>query len=113
MFNLLSNAIKYSSEKGEVKLTVEVTDNFGNSSEEIKFSVEDDGIGIALEEQEAVFGKFHKINNAGARKSGAGLGLSVVKSFVELHGGRVELSSQSGAGTKVSCYLPRKHSFLL
>ena len=113
VFNLLSNAIKYSSAKGEIKLNVEVVDNFGNSSEEIMFTVEDDGIGIALEEQEAVFEKFHKINNSGIRSSGAGLGLSVVKSFVELHGGRVELYSQAGKGTKVSSYLPRKHSYLL
>lgn len=103
LFNLLSNAIKYSNPGG----TVTVVAKSIPESDEISFVVEDNGIGIAPEEQREVFSKFHRGRSTGSHKSGAGLGLSMVKSFIGLHGGRVELYSMPGKGTKVSCYLPR------
>ncbi len=107
IFNLLSNAIKYSNPKGKISLTADaVTDN-ETGAEEILFTVEDNGVGIALEDQEEIFTKFNKGSSSGAHKSGAGLGLSMVKSFVGLHSGRVQLFSKPGEGTKVLCYLPR------
>ena len=58
-----------------------------------RIAVADSGIGIPDEDRERVFGKFERANSQ-ARQSGAGLGLSLVKSFVELHGGRIEIASQ-------------------
>ncbi len=102
IFNLLSNAIKYSNPGGQVTLTVKAVEG-----DTISFVIEDNGIGISPEEQKGIFSKFHKGRSSGSHKSGAGLGLSVVKSFIGLHGGRVELFSVPDKGTTVSCYLPR------
>jgi len=113
IFNLLSNAIKYSEAGGKIILTAEVIKQNDKAPEEILLTVEDNGIGISPEEQQAVFSKFYKGSNIGAHKSGTGLGLSMVKSFVELHGGRVELSSKPEEGTKVMCYLQRRNPRLL
>ncbi|HEU5047959.1 MAG TPA: ATP-binding protein [Rickettsiales bacterium] len=104
IFNLLSNAIKYSNPGGQVTLAAQVT---GESGDELVFTIEDNGIGISPEEQKEIFNKFQRGSNTSTHKSGAGLGLSMVKSFVALHGGRVELDSMPGRGTKVSCYVPR------
>lgn len=103
IFNLLSNAIKYSNPGGTITLVAKALPE----NDEISFVVEDTGIGIAPEEQKEVFSKFHKGRSGGSHKSGAGLGLSMVKSFIGLHGGRVELYSVPNKGTKVSCYLSR------
>jgi len=54
-----------------------------------------------------VFGKFERANSQ-ARQTGAGLGLSLVKSFIELHGGRIEIDSQVNKGTRITCYVPIK-----
>lgn len=114
IFNLLSNAIKYTNKGGKVGLSVAAVTNKNRADQEdIIFTVEDTGVGISPEEQQAVFGKFYKGGTAVAPKSGTGLGLSMVKSFMELHGGRVALESTPGKGTKVTCYLPRYNTRLL
>lgn len=102
MFHLLSNAVKYSHNDGKVTI--------GASREEgrIKLFVTDEGPGIEESEQQAVFDKFHRSGNRASSTSGTGLGLSMVKSFIELHGGYVELDSVLGRGTTVSCYLPQR-----
>ena len=74
----------------------------------VVLTTSDSGIGISAEDQERVFEKSERGTNAEARQSGAGLGLSLVKSFVELHGGTVELQSAADAGTKVICTLPAR-----
>lgn len=108
LFNLLSNAIKYS-ESGQ-------TITFGAREEQegsMLFWVQDEGKGIAPEEQEAVFGKFYKGRNQesqrsdSAQRGGTGLGLSIVKSFIELHGGQVSLVSEPGKGACFECRLQR------
>ena len=66
--------------------------------------VADTGVGVAREDQERIFEKFER-GNPHARQSGPGLGLSLVKSFIELHGGTVELQSRPGSGTTVTCWL--------
>jgi signal transduction histidine kinase len=113
IFNLLSNAIKYSEIGGKIALSAELVKHDQKENEEILFIVEDNGIGITPEEQHAVFDKFYKGSNIGIHKSGAGLGLSMVKSFIELHGGRVELASRQDEGTKIMCYMPRRNQRLL
>ena len=71
--------------------------------------VADTGVGVPREDQARIFEKFER-GNPQARQSGPGLGLSLVKSFIELHGGRVELDSRPGIGTTVTCYLSDKQA---
>lgn len=102
LFNLLSNAVKFTPEGGGITLGAKA------EGDNIVLWVEDTGMGIAEQEQRSVFERFR----AGAvrtQRSGAGLGLAMVKNFIELHGGRVELESDLGKGTKVRCYIPRIH----
>jgi signal transduction histidine kinase len=70
------------------------------------FSVVDTGIGIAAEDQERVFKEFERARRPEARRAGAGLGLSLVKRIVELHGGHVNMNSVPNRGTTVVCVLP-------
>jgi signal transduction histidine kinase len=99
LFNLLSNAIGFSSAGQTVKVTARKLDG------EVTLSVHDDGRGIPDEVRARVFERFES-NTLGTRHRGVGLGLSIVRSFVELHGGRVELVSAPGAGTTVTCVFP-------
>jgi signal transduction histidine kinase len=99
LFNLIGNAIKYTPPGGRIALVAQRQDSW------IILSVLDTGIGIPEADRERVFGKFERANPH-ARQSGAGLGLSLVKSFVELHGGRIEIFSDAKQGTRVSCYIP-------
>jgi signal transduction histidine kinase len=99
LFNLLSNAIGFSSNGQTVRLKAERKGN------EIVFTVADEGRGIPEELKERVFERFES-HTAGARHRGLGLGLSIVRSFVELHGGRVWLDSTPGRGTVVTCVFP-------
>jgi len=74
------------------------------SAGRIALIVADTGVGVAREDQARIFEKFER-GNPNARQSGPGLGLSLVKSFIELHGGTVEMDSRPGSGTTVTCYL--------
>ncbi len=99
MFNLINNAIQYSESGGTITLSAE------RDGDWVGLSVQDTGLGIAPEDQERIFEKFERANPE-SRQSGAGLGLSLVKSFVELHGGRIVIDSNPGQGTKVTCLIP-------
>lgn len=109
LFNMLSNAVKFSDKGEEVHLAC----TLDKEHDMVVFLVEDRGIGIPREEQEQVFEKFHKGSHRGSRRSGTGLGLTMVKHIVELHGGRVELESAFGVGTKIRCTLPRQNEKLV
>ena len=106
LFNLLSNAVKFTPAQGQVTLAAQR----GADGDAVLFTVADTGRGIAPEEQDRVFGSFVRgpAPRAGddIAQSGAGLGLSLVKSFVELHGGHVEVISVLGEGTTVIVHLP-------
>jgi signal transduction histidine kinase len=102
LFNILSNAVKFTPENGQIVLSAR------RDGGDVVLTTSDSGIGISVEDQERVFGKFERGSSPEARRSGAGLGLSLVKSFVELHGGRVRLESAADAGTKVICTLPAR-----
>jgi signal transduction histidine kinase len=99
LFNLLSNAIAFSPDGGTVEI--------GCRREEgqVVFEIRDHGRGIPEDYVDVVFERFES-RSAGARRRGAGLGLSIVKSFVELHGGAVEIASREGEGTLVRCRFP-------
>ncbi len=101
LFNLISNAIKYTPAGGHIALAAWPQDEW------VVISVLDTGVGIPEDDRERIFGKFERAN-AHLRQGGAGLGLSLVKSFVELHGGRVEIFSDATDGTRISCFFPRK-----
>lgn len=101
LFNLLSNACQYTDEGGKITLGARRGDG------EVCFFVKDNGIGIPEDDQERVFASFERgSDQRAAQRSGAGLGLALVKSLIELHGGWVELKSVEGEGTTVTCHLP-------
>ncbi|HAX92106.1 MAG TPA: sensor histidine kinase, partial [Rhodospirillaceae bacterium] len=101
LFNLISNAIKYTPAGGNIALAAWQQDEW------IVISVLDTGVGIPESDRDRIFGKFERSNDH-LRQGGAGLGLSLVKSFVELHGGRVEIFSDDKDGTRISCFFPQK-----
>jgi signal transduction histidine kinase len=102
VFNLVSNAITFTPSGGKVRLEA------GREGSELLLRVSDTGIGIPLEEQGRVLEKFERGSRQSNRQSGvgAGLGLSLVKSFIELHGGTVTIESQTDVGTSVICRVP-------
>ena len=101
LFQLLSNAVKFTPEGGKISVTAART-----TSKMVVIAVEDSGIGIASDQLENVFETFFRSGPVYADQGGSGLGLSMVKRLVELHGGRVEIRSAPDKGTKISCFLP-------
>ena len=99
LFNLLSNAVGFSDPGQQVEITAQRT------ARDLVLSVRDHGVGMSPEVKELVFNRFES-HTRGTRHRGVGLGLSIVRSFVELHGGRVELETEQGRGTCVSCHFP-------
>ncbi|HET8727223.1 MAG TPA: ATP-binding protein [Alphaproteobacteria bacterium] len=99
LYNLVSNAIKFTPPGGEITLSAE------RDAEQVSLIVSDTGIGIPEADQQRVFGRFEKVH-PNSRHSGVGLGLALVRSFIEMHGGRLVLTSKPGEGTTFSCILP-------
>lgn len=101
MYNLLSNAIKFTPENGHISVKVVRMETVA------EFTVQDDGIGIAPENQERVFREFEQVDNSYTREqSGTGLGLPLVKKLVEMHGGLVWLHSVPDQGTEMRFTIP-------
>jgi len=98
IFNLVSNALKFTPEGGSVTLAAR------REGDRVALVVSDTGVGVAEQDQDRIFEKFER-GSVQARQSGAGLGLSLVKSLIELHGGAVEFESRPGHGTIVTCWL--------
>jgi signal transduction histidine kinase len=103
LFNLLANAVGFSPAGETVTLSAQ------RLRDEVVFSVTDRGPGIPAEVQDKVFDWFES-NSLGSHHRGTGLGLSLVRSFVQLHGGTVTLESAVGRGTTVTCVFPVEHS---
>jgi signal transduction histidine kinase len=99
LYNLLANAVGFSPQDSIIALSAVRTDH------KVIFSVTDSGPGIPPEVKDKVFDWFES-NSNGSRHRGAGLGLSLVRSFVELHGGKVHVDSVVGTGTTVTCSFP-------
>lgn len=97
--NLLGNAHKFTPEGGTIRLDI----SFLPEGEELLFVVEDNGIGIRPEDQAVIFEKFRQVDGSATRPyHGTGLGLTLVKHLVELHGGRIWVASSPGKGAKFS-----------
>lgn len=104
LLNLISNAINYSPSGGLLTVAAVVKDKT------VEISVKDTGMGIPKDDLQHVFTPFERIRSRKAhRRGGAGLGLSLVKSIVQLHGGDVAIESREGVGTTVTCRLPLGH----
>ena len=100
ILNLLSNAIKFSKPNGEIKVTL-------NFEDCLYISVTDNGIGIAQENLNKIFDKFTQLDTSFSRKNeGSGIGLSIVKSFVLLHNGKISVKSELNKGTSFLIELP-------
>ncbi len=97
--NLMENAIKFMhpDRPGKIHISGKKGIKF------VKYTVEDNGIGIAKEHQKKVFELFHKLN---PQKPGSGLGMNIVKQIIEKHNGKIELSSETGKGSSISVFLP-------
>lgn len=101
MLNLLSNAIKFTNPNGNIQI------NVYDEESDIKIVVKDDGIGIPKEKLDSVFGRFIQVDKSLCRNhEGSGLGLSIAKSFVEMHGGTIKVESEYGNGTEFIIILP-------
>jgi signal transduction histidine kinase len=100
LFNVLSNSVKFTSVEGAITVSAR------RREDHVILTFTDTGIGISEDERSRVFLKFERGSSPEARRQGAGLGLPLVKSLIELHGGNVDLESEPGVGTKVTCVLP-------
>jgi GAF domain-containing protein len=100
LLNLLSNALKFTPEGGRVDVSASVVDGMA------EVSVTDTGVGIAPEDQEAVFEEFKQVGTAVKKVEGTGLGLALSRKFIELHGGRIWVKSQVGVGSTFTFTMP-------
>jgi signal transduction histidine kinase len=101
LLNLLSNAVKFTPEGGRIGI------NARQANGAIEISVSDTGIGIAPADQPKIFEEFRQVGGDYAHKSeGTGLGLTLAKKFVELHGGKIWVESEAGKGSKFTFSLP-------
>ena len=104
VLNLLSNAVKFTPEGGRIDVGAVPKDGF------VEVSVSDTGIGIAPEDQEKVFEEFRQVGTAAKKVEGTGLGLTLCRKFVELHGGEIWVKSELGAGSTFTFTIPARPS---
>ena len=102
--NLLSNAVKYSGEEAEISISIVGSDDNGNFS----LTISDNGIGIPDREQSLVFHRLFRSSSTSGISEGTGIGLYLVKQYVEMHGGKIELQSRQGEGSSFRITMPLK-----
>jgi len=100
VLNLLSNSIKFTPEGGRIEVRAAPADG------SVEVSVSDTGVGIAPEDHEAVFQEFRQVGTAEKKAEGTGLGLTLCRKFIELHGGRIWVKSRVGAGSTFTFTIP-------
>jgi signal transduction histidine kinase len=99
--NLLDNAFHYTPSNGQIKVSVNANGDF------VYISITDTGIGISKENQNKIFDRFFRAEDADVQKvAGTGLGLAIVRSLIEMHGGRIEVNSMPGEGSTFTFNLP-------
>mgnify|MGYP001822203553 FL=1 len=102
--NLLSNALKFTPENGKVKITLEQT---STPDEGVLITVLDTGTGIKKQDIEKIFDRFYQVDGTSSREyEGTGIGLSLVKELVELHGGFIKVKSEPGFGAEFNVFIP-------
>jgi signal transduction histidine kinase len=106
VLNLLSNAIKFTPEGGRIEVAAVPKDG------SVEVSVSDTGVGIAPEDQEAIFEEFRQVGTAEKKAEGTGLGLTLCRKFIELHGGKIWVKSQIGAGSTFTFTIPVRHGYM-
>jgi signal transduction histidine kinase len=99
MFNLISNASKYSDQNKTISIICE------QKNSRVIFSIQDEGIGIPKEDQKHLFDRFYRASNAG-NVQGTGLGLNIVRRYVELIGGEISFTSTYGKGSTFFISIP-------
>lgn len=103
MTNLLSNAVKYTEPGKRIEMIIEDMPDYA------VVTVADEGIGIPEKDQEKVFERFYRVDKSHSRKTGgAGIGLTIVKTIVQAHGGKVMLESEIGKGSRFHIQLPKR-----
>lgn len=101
LYNLINNAIKFTPESGEIKVSISKEEDM------LKFSVKDTGIGINEKDLDKLFHPFSQIDSALTRRyEGIGLGLMIVKEFIEMHGGKIQVSSEPDNGSDFTFTIP-------
>ena len=101
VINLLGNAVKFTPEGGEIRVYIKEVKGY------IEITIEDNGIGISKEDQEFIFKRFSQVEGNGATKAtSSGIGLTLVKDIVDLHGGYIRLESELNKGSKFTIGLP-------
>ena len=100
-FNLMSNAFKYTPDNGSIKFSC------GLDGDNLRFSIEDTGQGIGADDINNIFDRFYQVDKI--HPNGSGIGLSLAKAFVELHGGSIAVESILGVGSKFTVTLPVVH----
>src|SRR5262249_59021865 len=98
--NLLSNALKFTPEGGRIDVRAAVNDGMA------EISVADTGVGIAPEDQEAIFEEFRQVGTADKKVGGTGLGLALSRKFIDLHGGQIWVKSRLRQGSTVRVTSP-------
>ncbi len=112
IMNLLSNAFKFTPDGGRVDVSLEV---IKDSPETLEIKVSDTGIGISDEEKEHIFERFYQAERKGVfnTSTGSGIGLSLVRDYVTLHGGVVRVFDNAGCGSVFVVHIPVKHSAVI
>jgi signal transduction histidine kinase len=105
LHNLVNNALKFTPENGHVEVKAK------KSEKAIEISVTDDGIGIPEDRQKIIFEPFKQVDSSLSRTyGGTGLGLTIVKKFIEMHGGEISVKSEIGKGSTFTILLPTKEN---
>jgi signal transduction histidine kinase len=112
LYNLISNAIKFSPDASTIRVTARSLPAEGSplGRKAIEVRVRDQGIGIDPADQEAIFHEFRQILAPAHRPQGTGLGLTLVKRFIDLHGGTISVRSKPGQGSEFTFILPRRQT---
>ena len=109
MTNLIGNAMKYTHAGGTITLAVKTVRDMVYPDEAVEISIQDTGIGIAKKDQKRVFDKFEQVSlKLPEGISSTGLGLTIAKEIVELHGGKIWVESEEGKGSRFAFILPKK-----
>ena len=102
VINLLSNAIKYTQPRGRIRIEL------SESNDEVLMKFIDNGTGISIEELPNIFERFYRADKSRNRLTGgSGIGLTIVKSIVNAHGGSIEVKSEPGLGSEFTVHLPK------